>query len=127
LTQAKAAGAPALIACKTHIALGSSAQDTSKGHGALTDAKLIADTKAAYGWAEAPFGIPAAVKARWEGFGARGAAARAAWEAHLATLPQGRQDLVARIFAGDAPKGLKKAIHPFGQRKGADGGEPRDV
>ena len=38
LTQAKAAGAPALIACKTHIALGSSAQDTSKGHGALTDA-----------------------------------------------------------------------------------------
>jgi transketolase len=99
-----------LIACKTHIALGSSAQDTSKGHGALTDAKLIADTKAAYGWTEAPFGIPTAVKARWESFGARGAAARAAWEAHLATLPQGRQDLVARIFAGDAPKGLKKAI-----------------
>jgi hypothetical protein len=44
ITQAKAAGAPSLIACKTHIALGSSAQDTSKGHGALTDAKLIADS-----------------------------------------------------------------------------------
>ena len=30
-----------MIACKTHIAIGSSAQDTAKGHGALTDNKLI--------------------------------------------------------------------------------------
>ena len=123
ITQAKAAGAPSLIACKTHIALGSSAQDTSKGHGALTDAKLIADTKAAYGWSEAPFGIPAAVKARWESFGARGAAARSAWAANLATLPQARQDLVARIFAGDAPKGLKKAITEV--KKAAVEGKPK--
>ena len=34
-----------MIACKTHIALGSSAQDTSKGHGALTDKSLIEETK----------------------------------------------------------------------------------
>ena len=36
---------PSMIACKTHIALGSSAQDTSKGHGALTDATLIDQMK----------------------------------------------------------------------------------
>jgi transketolase len=47
ITAAKAAGKPALVDCRTHIALGSSAQDTSKGHGALTDAKLMADAKAA--------------------------------------------------------------------------------
>ena len=58
ISAAKASAGPAMIACTTHIALGSSAQDTSKGHGALTDAKLVADTKAAYGWDHAPFVIP---------------------------------------------------------------------
>ena len=108
---AKKADKPQLIACKTHIALGSSAQDTSKGHGALTDAKLIADTKAAYGWTAAPFEIPADVKAQWEAFGARGAEARAAWEAHVATLPSARQKLVERLFSGAVDeKALGRAI-----------------
>ncbi len=120
LTAAKAAGKPAMIACKTHIALGSSAQDTSKGHGALTDAKLIADTKAAYGWTSAPFEIPADIKASWEAMGKRGAATRAAWEATVAALPSGKRDLLARIFAGDAPKGLKKAILDVKKAAAAD-------
>ena len=30
-----------MIACKTHIAIGTAAQDTSKGHGALTDPELL--------------------------------------------------------------------------------------
>jgi transketolase len=120
LTAAKAAGKPAMIACKTHIALGSSAQDTSKGHGALTDAKLIADTKAAYGWTSAPFEIPADIKAQWEAMGKRGAATRAAWEASVAALPTGKRELLTRIFAGDAPKGLKKAILDVKKAAAAD-------
>ena len=87
LTAAKASGGPSMIACKTHIALGSSAQDTSKGHGALTDPKLMADTKAAYGWHEAPFVIPARIKAEWEAFGTRGAAVRAEWQKGVDALP----------------------------------------
>ncbi len=83
---AKKSDRPVLIAARTHIALGSSAQDTSKGHGALTDAGLIADTRTAYGWAHEPFEIPAEVKGAWEAIGARGAAARAEWEARLAKL-----------------------------------------
>lgn len=110
MTAAKASPGPALIACKTHIALGSSAQDTSKGHGALTDAKLIADTKAAYGWHEAPFVIPAEIKAQWEAFGARGAAAHAEWQANVDALSPAKRAQLTRIFAGDAPKGLRKAI-----------------
>ena len=110
LNAAKASSGPAMIACKTHIALGSSAQDTSKGHGALTDAKLMADTKATYGWTAAPFEIPADVKAQWEGFAARGAAARAVWEANVAAMPGGKRDTLNRIFAGDPAKGLRKAI-----------------
>jgi len=110
ITAAKASPGPAMIACATHIALGSSAQDTSKGHGALTDAKLVADTKAIYGWDHAPFVIPAAIKAAWEAIGRKGAAARTEWEAGMAALPAAKQADFARIFAGDAPAKLAVAI-----------------
>lgn len=110
LNAAKASPRPALVACKTHIALGSSAQDTSKGHGALTDAKLIADTRAVYGWEHGPFIVPADIKAAWEAIGARGAAERAAWEGRLAALSPAKQAEFARILARDLPTRLPAAI-----------------
>ena len=110
LAAAKASPRPALVACKTHIALGSSAQDTPKGHGALTDAKLIADTRAAYGWEHGPFVIPPAIKARWEAMGARGAAERAAWEGRLAALSGTKRAEFARIFARSLPAKLPAVI-----------------
>ena len=110
LVAAKASAGPAMIACKTHIALGSSAQDTSKGHGALTDATLISDTKAAYGWTTGPFDIPADLKEQWEAIGARGAADRAAWDARIATLSTGKQVDFARAVSGEMPKKLSATI-----------------
>ena len=113
---------PSMIACRTHIALGSSAQDTAKGHGALTDAKLIADTKAVYGWDAAPFEIPADVKARWEQMGQRGAQARAEWEARLAALPANKQAEFRRVAEGEAPRRLTAAIR--GVKQAAIGAKP---
>ncbi|MGR3708412.1 MAG: transketolase [Alterinioella nitratireducens] len=110
LTAAKASAGPAMIACKTHIALGSSAQDTSKGHGALTDDQLIADTKAAYGWEHGPFEIPSDLKEEWEAIGARGAADRADWDARIAALSTTRQVEFARSIAGEMPKKLSATI-----------------
>ena len=110
MVAAKAATRPQLIVCTTHIALGSSAQDTAKGHGALTDAKLIADTKALYGWDYPAFTIPDDVKAAWAAVGARGGAVRAAWEGRLAALPPGKQAAFTRAFSGEAPKKLAAAI-----------------
>jgi len=110
ITAAKSDPRPSMISCKTHIALGSSAQDTSKGHGALTDAKLIADTKAAYGWTGGAFEIPAAVKSRWEAMGARGANARNAWDMALAKLSANKHAEFNRAFALDAPKSLASTI-----------------
>jgi len=107
---AKKAGKPSMIACKTHIALGSSAQDTSKGHGALTDPKLIADTKALYGWTAGPFEVPAEIKAQWEAIGARGAADRTDWEARFASISERKQAEFDRVYAGDAPKKLSATI-----------------
>ena len=101
---------PSMIACKTHIALGSSAQDTAKGHGALTDADLIRDTKAAYGWDHGPFEIPADLKRKWEEMGARGAAARADWQTRLDALSDRKRADFDRTFALDAPKNLAGRI-----------------
>ena len=110
IAAAKRSDQPSMIACKTHIALGSSAQDTAKGHGALTDAKLIADTKAAYGWTSPAFDIPLPVRQQWRATAERGTAARAAWQTRLAGMPAARQAEFARIMAGDAPKRLTAVI-----------------
>lgn len=110
LEKAKKTKKPSMIACKTHIALGSSAQDTSKGHGALTADDLIADTKAAYGWSHGPFEIPANVKAQWEEIGKRGAEDRRAWEGRLLEVSNSKQKEFARCYAGDVPKKLSATV-----------------
>ncbi|MEE3360907.1 MAG: transketolase [Pseudomonadota bacterium] len=110
ITAAKAAGKPSMIACKTHIALGHAAQDTSKGHGALTDADQMAAAKAAYGWTTGPFEVPADIKSQWEAIGSRGAADREEWETRLEAMSASRQAEFARTMAGEAPKKLAGTI-----------------
>lgn len=110
LVAAKASDKPTMIACKTHIALGHAAQDTSKGHGALTDAAQMKAAKEAYGWDYAPFEIPADVKSAWEAKGKRGASAHKEWAARLAALSAAKQAEFARIFAGEAPAKLGAVI-----------------
>ncbi len=110
IAEAKKSPQPSMIACKTHIALGHAAQDTSKGHGALTDADQLADAKAAYGWTWGPFEIPADVKSQWEEIGRRGASERAAWEDRLAALSKGKREQFTRAYALDAPKRLAATI-----------------
>jgi transketolase len=110
IEKAKKTKKPSMIACKTHIALGSSAQDTSKGHGALTSDDLIRDTKAAYGWTYGPFEIPADVKSQWEAIGKRGGADRQAWEGRLLEVSNSKQKEFARCYAGDVPNKLSSTI-----------------
>lgn len=110
LTQARKGKRPQMIACKTHIALGHAAQDTSKGHGALTDADQMAAAKEAYGWTTGPFEVPADVKSAWEEIGRRGTEDRFAWEGRLSEISERKQDEFARTMAGDAPKKLSSVI-----------------
>lgn len=107
---AKKTKKPSMIACKTHIAIGHAAQDTSKGHGALTDADQMATAKAGYGWTSAPFEVPADVKAQWEAIGARGAADREAWEGRFAETSKQKQDRFNRAYALDAPNKLSATV-----------------
>ncbi|MGJ8584638.1 MAG: transketolase [Marinosulfonomonas sp.] len=113
ITAAKKAGKPSMIACKTHIAFGSSAQDTSKGHGALTDAQLIADTRKTYGWTAEPFEIPADVAKGWAEIGARGAEAFSQWTERFASVSQNKQNQFNRAYDLEAPKKLSAAIKAF--------------
>ena len=107
---AKKTKKPSMIACKTHIALGHAAQDTSKGHGALTDADQLKAAKDAYGWTGGAYDVPAEIKSQWEEIGKRGAAARAEWEGRFAELSSQKQDRFNRAFALEAPKKLSATI-----------------
>ncbi|MEM8823990.1 MAG: thiamine pyrophosphate-dependent enzyme, partial [Pseudomonadota bacterium] len=120
LTQAKTGKKPTMVACKTHIAIGSSAQDTPKGHGALTDPNLISATKRAYGWEGAPFEIPQDLKAEWEAIGARGGEARAQWEARLDHLGSGKRAQFDRQLKGEAPKKLSATIKALKRQMAED-------
>ncbi len=120
ITAAKKTNKPSMIACKTHIALGSSAQDTSKGHGALTDPQLVADTKAAYGWDHGAFEIPSDVKSAWETIGARGATERAEWNARFASVSNNKQTEFNRVFANEPHKKLSATIKALKKQTSED-------
>lgn len=113
VAEAKESVRPTMIACKTHIGLGSAAQDTAKAHGALTDDQLIADTRAAYGWEFGPFEITDEIKTAWKAIGARGDAARSAWEQRLAAQPDTIRSSFLRVQSGETPYGLPEAIGAF--------------
>ena len=113
LTKARANRRPTMIACKTHIALGHAAQDTSKGHGALTDPDQLKAAKEAYGWNHGPFEVPGDVKTAWEAIGQRGAEEHAAWQARLSEQSDRKQGEFARIYARDVPKRLAATIRAF--------------
>ncbi len=111
LSLAKKSDRPVMIDCKTHIGFGSpKKQDTSGAHGSPLGPDEIKATKAIYGWDHEAFVIPADILKSWRAIGARGGAARAAWEARLATLSPARQAEFSRQMGGGAPKKLAAAI-----------------
>ena len=110
ITAAKKDPRPSMIACKTHIALGHAAQDTSKGHGALTNADQLKAAKEAYGAPLGAFEVPADVKAQWEAMGTRGAASHADWHDRFNNMSASKQNEFTRIYAGEPPKRLASTI-----------------
>ncbi len=113
ISEAKKDPRPSMIACKTHIALGHAAQDTSKGHGALTDADQMAAAKEVYGWTTGPFEVPADIKKDWEDMAKRGQAAHADWQARFDKLSGTKQAEFKRQYAGEAPAKLSAVIRAF--------------
>ena len=113
IIEAKKNNRPTMIACETHIALGSSAQDTSKGHGALTDTKLIDETKHVYGWSKEKFHVPEEVKNEWEKIAQKGQKEKLLWENRLASLSSKNKAEFLRMYSMELPKTLGRAINKF--------------
>ena len=72
---------PTLIRCRTVIGYGAPTKaGTSGEHGAPLGGGEIAGTRAALGWSHEPFEIPQPIIDSWRTVGARGRAARGAWQ-----------------------------------------------
>ena len=70
-------------------------------HGSPLGADEVAATREALGWTSPAFEVPAEILTDWRSLGAKGAEARAAWEARLAADPQGGE--FSRRMAGELP------------------------
>ena len=72
---------PTLIRCRTVIGYGAPTKaGTAGAHGAPLGGDEIAGTRAALGWSHEPFEVPQAIIKSWRAVGARGRAAREAWQ-----------------------------------------------
>ena len=102
IAEAVADPRPSLVACRTLIGKGAPNKEGGYNvHGSPLGADEIAATRANLGWDAAPFEVPADILADWRTTGARGAAARAGWQARLAADAQGTE--FSRRMAGDLP------------------------
>ena len=110
LTAAKADPRPSLIAARTTIGFGAPTKaGTSGSHGSPLGAAEIAGARAALGWPHPAFHVPDDIRAAWAATGARGAAARAAWEARLAA--SGQADAFHALMAGEVPAAAAAALN----------------
>jgi transketolase len=100
---------PTLIACRTIIGLGAPTKaGTAATHGSALGAQEAAGAKAALGWHEPPFGVPAELLERWHAVGSRGAAARRAWIKRLAHSNMRAE--FERVMAGKLPDNWHEAV-----------------
>jgi transketolase len=115
LDRAKKSDRPSLIACRTIIGFGApKKQGTAASHGAALGKDEVQAARARLGWSHAPFEIPAELLADWRLAGARGRAARSAWEARLEAAPSAVRAELLRRLKGELKPGLAVAL--AGQR-----------
>jgi transketolase len=102
---------PTMICCKTIIGFGApNKQGTAATHGAPLGDEEIAAARKELGWEPAPFDIPAAIAAAWNGK-ERGAAAESTWSEAFASYNAEHPELAAefaRRMAGKRPHGWCK-------------------
>ncbi|HEY1439840.1 MAG TPA: transketolase [Mycobacterium sp.] len=116
----KAEGArPTLIVVHSHIGYGSPVEDSPKAHGEPFGVDGVRATKRFFGLPEdADFYVPDGVYDRFAaGIGARGRAAREAWEAMFERYRETHPDLadeIERIQRRDLPDGWENALPTFG-------------
>jgi transketolase len=100
---------PTLIACRTIIGLGAPTKaGTAAVHGAPLGPQEAAGAKAALGWHEPPFTVPADIAEHWQAAGTRSAGVRRGWLKRLARHAQRGE--FERVLAGRLPDGWHEAV-----------------
>jgi transketolase len=100
---------PTLIACRTIIGFGAPTKaGTAAAHGSPLGATEAAAAKAALGWNEPPFTIPADLVDRWHTAGNRGAGVRRAWLKRLAR--HNMRSEFERAINGKLPENWHEAV-----------------
>jgi transketolase len=111
IERAQASSKPSLIACKTVIGYGAPKKaGTSKAHGEPLGAEELAGAKRRFGMSETPFDVPKEALEAWRAVGARGVAAREAWQAAFDALPPRKQAEFQRRHANQPSPKLARAI-----------------
>ena len=116
IRQARDAGKPTLICCKTVIGKGApTLQGSDKVHGAALGDKEISLTRTALGWSEQPFEIPADVYADWDAR-EEGARVESDWNKQFALYqekyPQEAAELQRRM-KGELPAGFDETVRNY--------------
>jgi len=105
---------PSIIACRTHIGLGSPKQDSSKAHGEPLGEDALKATKEHYKWPQEPrFIIPDGIHARLDQVRAIGKTREAEWNTMLAQYRAQYPDLAVQwdlYVAGKLPPGWEAAL-----------------
>ena len=111
ITRAQKSNKPSMIACKTTIGYGAPTRaGTAKAHGEALGADELKGAKEKLGISLEPFSVPADVLKSWREVGARGAAARAEWEARFAELSARKRAEFERRLRHERPPALAKAF-----------------
>jgi transketolase len=111
IDRARESGRPSLIACRTVIGYGAPGkQGSGATHGAPLGGDEVAAAREALGWPHAPFEVPEPIRAAWRAAGARGHAARRAWEGRLAETDPATRQAFEDGVAGRLPAGFAQAV-----------------
>jgi transketolase len=112
---------PSLIACRTHIGLGSPGQDTAKVHGSPLGEEGVRQTKQYFGWdPESRFYVPESVTAYFAEFQQEGIKERESWDEMMAGYHQAFPDLGLewdRYVRGELTPGWEKKLPVFSGEK----------
>ncbi len=116
LQQAKSAGKPTLICCKTVIGFGApNKQGTEATHGAALGVDEVAAARQHLGWPHAPFEIPAEIRAGWDCRDS-GAALEKSWNELFAAYAQQFPELASefkRRMAGELPVNFDAVLDAY--------------
>ena len=108
---AKRDGRPSMIRCRTVIGFGVPRIENDRAaHGGKLSEDDARAMRERLGWKHDPFVIPNDIVTEWRKAGARGAGARAAWQARLDALDPATRAEFQRLIEGRLPDGWERGL-----------------